>query len=271
MSQSPNRFMWYELMTTDTQAAAAFYSAVVGWQTADAGMPGGSYTLFTLDGDGNCGGNQNGVAGLMKIPEGVCQSGGRPGWVGYIAVDDTDATIERIRQVGGALQHGPIDIPGVGRFAAVSDPHGAVFMLITPQGEAPVDTPSSTAPGRCGWHELHAGNGPEAFEFYSNLFGWQKADAMDMGDHGVYQLFNAGAEPIGAVMTKMPDMPAPLWNYYFNVDNIDTAVTRIKANGGQILMGPHEVPGGMWIVQGCDPQGAMFALVAPSAHDSIQN
>jgi predicted enzyme related to lactoylglutathione lyase len=61
----------------------------------------------------------------------------------------------------------------------------------------------------------------------------------------------------------MPLSPVPFWLYYFNVDAIDAAAARAKANGGKILNGPHEVPGGLWIVMCMDPQGAAFAMVAP--------
>jgi predicted enzyme related to lactoylglutathione lyase len=86
---------------------------------------------------------------------------------------------------------------------------------------------------------------------------------MDMGAMGTYQLFAAGGQPIGGMMTKPPSIPIPMWLYYFNVPELDAAVTRIKDGGGQVINGPVEVPGGSWIVQGLDPQGAMFALVAP--------
>ncbi len=55
-------------------------------------------------------------------------------------------------------------------------------------------------------------------------------------------------------------VPAPLWLYYFNVRDIDAAAARVEACGGQVLEGPVEVPGGDWIAQCADPQGAMFAL-----------
>jgi predicted enzyme related to lactoylglutathione lyase len=98
--------------------------------------------------------------------------------------------------------------------------------------------------------------------FYSDLFGWTKADTVDMGPMGIYQLFAAGGDAIGGMMTKTPQSPAPFWLYYFNVDAIDAAVERITAAGGKVIQGPHEVPGGSWIVQALDPQGALFALVA---------
>jgi len=81
---------------------------------------------------------------------------------------------------------------------------------------------------------------------------------------GTYQLFKRGDTVIGGMMTKTADIPVPLWSYYINVDHIEAAVTRIHGNGGKILMGPHQVPGGSWIVQCLDPQGALFALVGPT-------
>jgi uncharacterized protein len=70
--------------------------------------------------------------------------------------------------------------------------------------------------------------------------------------------------PSGGVMTKPKEVPAPRWQYYFNVGDIDAATARVKERGGQILNGPMEVPGGSWIVQCTDPQGALFALLEPN-------
>jgi hypothetical protein len=109
---------------------------------------------------------------------------------------------------------------------------------------------------------LHAGDGASAFAFYSGLFGWTKAEAVDMGPMGIYQTFASGGAAIGGMMTKMPDAPAPFWLYYFNVDAIDAAVARAKDSGGSIVLEPHQVPGGSWIAQCLDPQGALFAMVA---------
>ena len=86
---------------------------------------------------------------------------------------------------------------------------------------------------------------------------------MDMGPMGAYQMFEVDGVTIGGMMTKTPDAPAPFWLYYFNVDAADAVVERIKEAGGRVSQEPHEVPGGLWIVQGHDPQGAFFAVVAP--------
>ena len=124
------------------------------------------------------------------------------------------------------------------------------------------------APGRVGWHELLAADWEKALAFYGELFGWQKADA-DVGAMGTYQLFSAGGQTIGGMVTKPPTVPVPFWLYYFNIGDIDAAAKRVTAGGGQILDGPLELPGGSWIVQCTDPQGAMFALEGKRRHNAI--
>jgi predicted enzyme related to lactoylglutathione lyase len=248
------KFVWYELMTSDADAAEKFYGDVVGWGMKDAGVPGQHYTLAHA--------GESRVAGLMPIPQEACDSGARPCWIGYIGVDDVDAYAARVKDKGGAIHRQPADIPGVGRFAIVADPQGVMFALFKGAGTPPPAVAPGT-PGHTGWHELHGLDGGKAFEFYADMFGWTKGDAVDMGPMGIYQLFAIGGVPVGGMMTKMPSTPSPFWVYYFNVSEIRAAEARVKAAGGQIINGPHEVPGGAWIVQCLDPQGAMFALVAP--------
>lgn len=249
-----DKFFWYDIMTTDTEAAAAFYRDVVGWGTQDAGGSGQDYTLFTVNGQG--------VAGLMPIPDEVRRNGAGPRWSGYVAVDDVDATVARLKEHGGTVHREPCDIPDIIRFAVVADPQGAVFLVAKGLGFAPPRPPEGT-PGTIGWRELYATEWTAAFAFYETMFGWTKADAVDMGPMGTYQLFATGGAPVGGMMTKPPSIPMPYWGYYFNVPAIDAAAGRITAKGGKILNGPMQVPGGQWVLQGADPQGAAFALVAP--------
>ena len=247
-------FVWYELMTSDVPGAAAFYSGVVGWRAQDSGMPGVDYTLLKV-GDA-------GVAGMTPPPDELGAHGAPSAWRGYVAVDDVDAVEARLLQAGGKVLRPAGDIPGVGRFAAVTDPQGAAFVLFKPMpAEAPA-MPSAGAPGTIGWHELHAMDEPTAFGFYATLFGWTKGEGLDMGPMGTYQLFEIDGVSSGGVMTKSPDAPAPGWLYYFNVDAIDAAAQRVARLGGSVTMGPRQVPGGDWVLNGRDPQGAAFALTS---------
>jgi predicted enzyme related to lactoylglutathione lyase len=257
MVDSHGRFIWYELMTTDVEAAKAFYAEVVGWGTQDASL---AYTLFTAGGAS--------VSGLMGLPDNARELGFRPSWLGYVGVNDVDATADRIKRLGGAVHVPPTDIPNISRFSVAVDPQMAtiaLFKWLNPGHEQPTEV---EAPGRVGWHELLAADWEKAWPFYGELFGWQKAEA-DTGAVGTYQLFSAGGQTIGGMFTKPPMVPVPFWLYYFNVGDIDAAVKRVKAGRGRILDGPIEVPGDRWIVQCTDPQGAIFALVGMRSHNGI--
>ena len=182
-------------------------------------------------------------------------------WFGYVAVASVDASTAAVTAQGGQVYFQPTDIPGVGRFAVVADPQGAAFALFqgTGGGDQPHDQESL---GHVGWHELHAGNLEAAMAFYGTLFGWERKDAMDMGEMGPYQMFGIAGHTLGGMMKNPADSPAPPhWNYYFNVASIDKAVEAVKAAGGRVVMGSQEVPGGQFIIAGIDPQGAAFALL----------
>jgi uncharacterized protein len=251
MMVSHGHFAWYELITTDIEAAKVFYTKVMGWGALDVSAPGRPYILFTV--------GQTPVCGLMDLPESAKEIGGRPCWVGYVRVSDVDETAERIERLGGAVRIPPTDIPNISRFAVFGDPQSATLALLTSLSRDHEQPAELSAPGRVGWHELVAADREQALAFYGEIFGWQKA-SFDQGVMGIYQLFSAGGQTIGGMFTKPPTTPAPFWLYYFNIDDIDVAMKRVVAGGGQILEGGIEVPGGSWIARCTDPQGAMFAL-----------
>jgi len=246
-----SRFIWYELLSTDADAASAFYSEVAGWKIQDSGMPGGEYRILHA--------GSSMVGGLMTLPEAA--SGMRPGWLGYVHVPDVDRAIGEIKAAGGTPLMPGTDVPGVGRFAMLADPQGAFFYVMTPAAEGESTSFSPGTIGHVGWNELHAVDGEAAWAFYSAQFGWAKSGEHDMGPMGKYLLFDAAGVETGGMVTKHSPAP-PHWLFYFNVDDITDGATRVKAAGGAVLNGPHQVPGGQWIVQCQDPQGAMFALAS---------
>jgi uncharacterized protein len=154
-----------------------------------------------------------------------------------------------------------IEIPDVGRMQMMMDPQGAAFYIYEP---ARTEQRAEAAPeiGEASWHELMTTDAPAAMKFYEQVFGWQPSEAMDMGPMGKYQMFNRPHGMIGGMMNKPPEMAnvPPNWQIYFRVPDVHAAVERIKANGGKILNGPMEVPGGDWVVNAMDPQGAAFGL-----------
>ena len=251
MANSRGRFVWYELVTTDVEAAIAFYTSVMGWGAWDASVPGKRFILF---GDGKAS-----ISGLTHLPDEARQMGVKPSWIGYVGVDDVDATADRITRLGGAVDVPPTDVSDISRFSVFTDPQTARLALFKWLKPGQEQTADPGAPGRVGWHELLAADWEQAWAFYGELFGWQKEDA-EAGAVGTYQLFSTGGQMIGGMVTKPATMPEPSWLYYFNVGDIDVTTQRVVAGGGQILDGPLEMPGGSWIVRCTDPQGAVFAL-----------
>ena len=247
------RPVWYELMTTDPAAAEKFYKNVVGWTSAPFAESPQPYTVLKRT-------NDVGVAGLMKTPDGMNMP---PFWSMYVAVPNLEEAIAHIKQLGGSELSGIIDVPTVGRMEMLKDPQGAAFYIIqpAPRGERPETAPEV---GEASWHELTTTDAEAAMKFYSEVFGWQPSEVMDMGEMGKYRMFNRPVGMLGGMMNRPPQMSnvPPYWMIYFLVPDINAAAERVKANGGQILNGPMEVPGGDQIVNAQDPQGAMFSLHA---------
>lgn len=243
-------FVWHELMTTNTRAAAAFYRKVAAWTTQTSPQH-SSYTEFMAGG--------RPAAGLMVLPEPAKAMGAPPNWLTYVATPDVEATVRKAVKMGARVLTQATDIPNVGRFAVLQDPHGAVFAAITLLTPPPAsNTPPSI--GDFSWHELATTDGAAAWRFYSRLFGWRNTESMDMGPMGTYQMFGHGGGSVGGMFTKPKEAPGPAaWVPYIKVTDSKAVAARVAGLGGQVLNGPMEVPGGDWIVMGMDPQGAVFA------------
>ncbi len=259
MAKTHGGWLWYELMATDANAAKAFYEAVVpGWTMSPGTAETGHYG-FIANADGGM------TGGVISLTDAMVEHGARPAWVGYLGVNSVDAILPKVEAKGGKVLMQPHDVPMAGRIAMVTDCCGAPFYVMTPTpppggGESTAFSAEKNM-GRCGWNELMAGNADNAVDFYTSLFGWALPEPMDMGPMGKYHFVEHDGVQIGAIMNKMAEMPQPFWSHYFWVPGIGTAEAAIKAHGGQVINGPMEVPGGDWIVQGIDPQGAMFSLV----------
>ena len=255
-SQILGRHVWSELMTTDMKAAEAFYDKVVGWTSEPFPSSPMPYTSFNRSGE-------KPVAGLMERPEGMNMP---PFWSMYVAVPKLEDAVAQIKRLGGSELSEVIEVPTVGRMQMLKDPQGAAFYIIQPEPREPAPD-EDPAVGEASWLELMTTDAPAAMTFYQQLFNWQPSQAMDMGEMGTYQMFNRGERMIGGMMNKSKEMAEvpPYWAIYFRVPDINAAVERIKAAGGTIVNGPMEVPGGDWIVNAMDPQGAAFSLHAKKA------
>jgi hypothetical protein len=251
MADSDGRFVWYELMTNDTSAAKKFYPAITGWGTQPFGTA-SSYEMWTSGGTP--------IGGMMNISEDQKKRGIPPHWLPYVGVSNVDETTAKAEKLGAKALVPPTDIPDVGRFSVIADPQGAVFGIVAS------DNPDATADfspkvGEFSWHELTTDDHVAAFDFYRELFGWDKTSEFDMGAMGIYQMYGKNGQTYGGMFSKSAEMKMPpVWVCYVRVKDVNAAVDSVNKGGGKVINGPMEVPGGDWIAQCTDPQGAFFAV-----------
>jgi predicted enzyme related to lactoylglutathione lyase len=222
------KFYRYDLRTTDADGARAFYAKVLGHDRSV----------------------------IWPLHEQALARGARPHWLGQLEVDDAErvalAFVER-----GAVRYGPTrPSPDGGQFAVLGDPGGALVAVATPPpgvARAPVDVV---------WHVLHTSDARQAAVNYSELFGWQLTERVERGVHGAFQHFawHAGGESAGAIadIAARPGVH-PQWLFFFEVDDLETAMARARAGGG-VVVDSFVLPTGE---RGCvcdDAQGAAFAL-----------
>jgi predicted enzyme related to lactoylglutathione lyase/uncharacterized protein YbaA (DUF1428 family) len=253
-TNKPGDYIWYELITSDAEAAQKFYASVLGWTFFDSGQAAMDYRIINA--------GENSIGGVIPITKDMADQGAQPIWLGYIAVDDVDATVAEIKKRGGSEQMPAMDIPMVGRIAMVADPQGAPFYVMKPkgQGKSLAFSDDRPRPGHCAWNELQTPDQPAAWNFYSELFGWRKDGEMSMGPMGSYEFIRHGSM-IGAMMSNSATGGPPRWTQYFRVEDIDKAKTTVEAQGGTVVQGPDEIPGGEFSMNCIDPQGAAFGVV----------
>jgi len=250
MSVNNGRFVWYEQLAKDPKKAVDFYTNVIGWTTQPF-KEGEDYVMWV--------GEQGPLGGVMKLPDEAAKMGMPPHWMAHVQVENVDAMASQVKKFGGQVYKEPTDIPTVGRFAVIGDPQGASLSIFTPS--EPMTLHDSSKAGEFCWNELLTSDQAAAFDFYSKIFGWKIIQDMDMGPMGTYRVFGIGDKQMGGMMTiPKGQRTPPMWLYYTEIPDLDSALARATKNGAKVMNGPTEVPGGGRIVQLMDPQGAAFAL-----------
>lgn len=244
-----NQFTWVELATTDLERATEFYPKIFGWKLETFDMPDGKYVMAKL-GDVS-------VAGLMTMPKEAKAMGAPPNWLSYIGVEDAAAGGEKVKANGGKVIHGPHDV-GMGVLVVVQDPVGGTFALW--QQKQPSKYMYRETNAAC-WQELATTNVDASGKFYSQTFGW-KAEAVQM-EGMVYTLFKLGEEQVGGMYPQPKEMAGmpPFWGVYFDVKSTDETAAAVKANGGNVMVPPADIPNIGRFAVFTDPTGAVFSVL----------
>jgi len=252
---TPGSFCWFELGTTDQNAAKKFYAAIFGWKPHDSPIgPDEVYTQFKIDG-------QDAAAGYTLRPDQRAQQV-PPHWMPYISTKNTDATTARAKELGGTVVVEPLDVMDYGRMSVIQDPTGAVFCLWQPNKN--VGTGVTNVHGTVVWADLSTTDQVNGAKFYSNLFGWTMVgENMKPAAPGTYFHIVNGKTMIGGVPPaeyRAPGVPSH-WLLYYQVDDCDGAVTKTKSLGGHVVVPTMAMGDVRKYAVLADPQGAMFAVV----------
>lgn len=244
------QFVWRELMTTDTAASVRFYTEAFGWKTDVMTMPNGmEYTVVKA--------GETGVGGIMKLP----MPGVPAYWGSSVSVEDVDAVAQKVPAAGGQVIVPPMDAGGMGRYAGFQDPQGAVIN-VWHGNDGDMPAPERPGVGTFCWEQLNTTAPDAALEFYAQVFGWTNKPFSGGGD---MKVFDAGPVGVASVMTAPPGVPAH-WLTYVVVDQLAAAYSRIRQQGGKVLVERIDVPtvGAIGVVQ--DNVGALIGVFeAPSA------
>ncbi|HWK27913.1 MAG TPA: VOC family protein [Solirubrobacter sp.] len=241
-SHAPGTFSWAELLTSDADAAKAFYARVFGWEYRDNPVGGGSvYTTALRDGLN---------AAALYTSEQL------PHWNCYVTVASADAAAARAFELGATVQTQPFDILDVGRSATIVDPVGAELFLWEPRRH--IGASIVNAPGALTWNDLITPDPAASARFYGDLFGWTTEEVPDAGGYRVIrngERTNGGMLPLSPQIGSVP----PNWIPYFGHEDVDALAAEIATLGGAVLTGPMPMFSGA-IAVFADPQGAAFAV-----------
>lgn len=240
---------WADLSTDDPAAARTFYAALFGWDYEIGGPETGHYAMATLRG--------RQVVGLGGKPPGVQMPSA---WTVYFATDDLDATIARIKEAGGQVTMGPMQVMDAGRMAIASEPTGAVFGVW--EAGQHHGAGITGEPGAFAWTEVNTRDKAKTAGFLSKVFGYEarKMEGMD------YDTLHLGDQTAGGVLQMDAHWPAdvpPHWMVYLAVEDTDAACARVKELGGKVYVPAFDTPyGRISVVE--DPQGAVFSVIKMS-------
>lgn len=261
---------WMDSAQPDVEAAIAFYDGLFGWRFDERGTD-ERYAVATLDG--------RTVAAIGSPSFGNPSS---PAWTTYVAVDDADGVVERVRSAGGTVLADPADRLGMARVALCRDPDGAVFGLWQPGTIRGAE--SVNVPGAWNFSELRTGDTAGSTQFYASVFGWEFSE-VDMGAMkgtmvrlpgyadflerfypGTRQRHIDFGAPPGftecvAWFLPLSEGEAQLWSVTFSVADADAVAARARELGGSVVTEPFDLP----MVRSTvirDPAGAVLTASA---------
>ncbi|MFF3465944.1 VOC family protein [Streptomyces sp. NPDC001984] len=245
---APGTPCWVSLMVHGLASTEEFYGALFGWEFEPGPRQLGPYVHALLDG--------REVAGIGQLPP----DRHLPiAWTPYFASDDVDRTADTVRLCGGTVGVGPLTADDAGRLAIASDPSGAVFGLW--QAAAHSGTVVTGVHGTPAWNELLTFETASVTKFYETLFGYEEEPVVSADFD--YMTLNIEGRPVAGIHGvghALPRDRGPHWLTYFEVDDTDETLGRLRDLGGHVLKPARDSAHGR-VATVSDPEGAIFSVI----------
>lgn len=235
----PGKFVWFELLTEDMQAAQNFYGELFGWHFE--GKPSEYVEIYS--GDKPIGGM---VPYESKDPD-VLESF----WMCLLSVDDVHRAVSEVKARGGDVLEGPVDVAGRGRMAVIRDPQGAELALIRTAGGDPVDEGANA--GEFFWVDLFARDPDKANEFYGAIAGYTARTVKTETGHS-YHLLDIGTHAYAGVVKLPWEDVEPNWLPYIKVEDLDETMAQAEKLRGVVILRLKNIA----VI--ADPSGGVFGV-----------
>jgi predicted enzyme related to lactoylglutathione lyase len=237
------QFVWYELLTTDIDAARKFYGELFGWSFRTVGPD----ALILHEG--------RRIGGILQVREETEEDEAR--WIPTLSVEDVDAAAKAIVENGGAILEGPDEMEPRGAFAVVADPSGAPFVILRSEAGDPAIV--RARPGSFLWTELWTPDPRAVGGFYQTLAGWKYLPVGPVAKATSWVAHRDGRWTAG--LTPMPwNGVEAQWVPSILVGNPAGTAARAKELGGRVLVEPGKAPSDGSAALIADPSGAAFVV-----------
>lgn len=252
---------WLDLGVDDVEAAAGFYSELLGWDVQEGPAEAGGYRVALLRGRPVAG-----IAPKMEPSEHTY-------WNTYLASDDVDATAEKIRAAGGTILVEPMDVMTFGRMLVATDTNGAPFSVW--QAYDHIGAGIYNESGACVWNENLSEHPEKAKAFYGDVFGFtfQSFGRPREGEAEYDVILREGGSTMDDCVGGLGDSAQTgggnSWLTWFAVDDVDACAAQVDAIGGRVVTQPFDSPvGRMSVVAG--PGAEVFGLLTPNPANASQ-
>lgn len=246
---TPGEIVFADLVTTDVEGAARFYSAVFGWELRRSDDPGYIELVHSTEL----------IGAIAAFDEDVEPGSAR--WLPSVSVPDVDTTASAVVAMGGTILEPPSEFPDRGRLAVVSDSEGAVLVLLRSSSGDP-----ERASGGFGWAELWSQDLAKAVRFYESVLGYQALQSTRAAAPPTVVLTSEGAAR-ATIVAAPGEGIEPNWVPYVEVADARTTLSNVRRHGGIVLATSDDVEtdDGTFAAIIADPTGGVFGIQVQEA------